>query len=286
MRAGFAGFQVMETDLAEVLFPHVLGPAVVAFVGGGGKTSLMFALARQLAASRGLRVLCTTTTKMLPPVAPRDSDAVVSTDDLDDALGQVALAMHSSSDGAGFGGGGGRVVALVGAKRDQGGVRACGVSAAWIPQFLRAADRGCCDVVLVEADGSRRRPLKAPAPHEPVLPAGLTHAVAVCGIDALGAVLDEDDGAVFRVPEVAAVTGLALGSVLTAEALAACIAQRGVWGVPAAGVVFACCVNKCDDEPRAARAREVARCAERYAPDLFIVAGQAERGRGLVWPNR
>eukprot|EP01052_Picozoa_sp_SAG31_P008347 SAG31_NODE_420_length_15868_cov_11.896823_1_plen_80_part_00 len=43
--------------------------SIVAFVGGGGKTSLMFALARQLCGA-GLRVLCTTTTKMMKPRVP------------------------------------------------------------------------------------------------------------------------------------------------------------------------------------------------------------------------
>src|SRR4029078_5661984 len=48
------------------------------------------------------------------------------------------------------------------------------------------------DLVLVEADGARARPLKVPAPHEPVIPASTTLVVVVCALDALGQPLDED----------------------------------------------------------------------------------------------
>jgi molybdenum cofactor cytidylyltransferase len=46
------------------------------------------------------------------------------------------------------------------------------------------------DVVLVEADGSRMRPVKAPAEHEPVIPPGTTLLVLVVGMDALDGPLE------------------------------------------------------------------------------------------------
>ena len=50
------------------------GGELVAFTGGGGKTSLVFALARELAAA-GRRVVATTTTRIAqrPPVWMNDS---------------------------------------------------------------------------------------------------------------------------------------------------------------------------------------------------------------------
>lgn len=51
------------------------------------------------------------------------------------------------------------------------------------------------DLCVVEADGSRMLPFKAPRPTEPVLPASLPTSaavVAVVGLDALGVPLDED----------------------------------------------------------------------------------------------
>ena len=47
------------------------------------------------------------------------------------------------------------------------------------------------DFVLIEADGSRMRPIKAPAEHEPVIPPGATLVVPVMGIDALDLPLAE-----------------------------------------------------------------------------------------------
>ena len=41
------------------------------------------------------------------------------------------------------------------------------------------------DFILVEADGSRRLPLKIPATNEPVIPRGNKKTVLICGIDAL-----------------------------------------------------------------------------------------------------
>lgn len=40
------------------------------------------------------------------------------------------------------------------------------------------------DFILVEADGSRRLPLKVPAINEPVIPRDNKKTVLICGIDA------------------------------------------------------------------------------------------------------
>lgn len=45
--------------------------------------------------------------------------------------------------------------------------------------------------ILVEADGARRMPLKAPAGHEPVIPGQTTHVLSVYGLDAVGRELSE-----------------------------------------------------------------------------------------------
>ncbi len=50
----------------------------------------------------------------------------------------------------------------------------------------QVVDRVNSDVILIEADGSRRMPLKAPKKYEPVLPLDTTLAVPVAGLDALG----------------------------------------------------------------------------------------------------
>jgi hypothetical protein len=59
-------------------------------------------------------------------------------------------------------------------------------------------------VVVVEADGARGRPAKAPADHEPVIPATSTVVVCVIGADALGRVIADQ---CHRPLRVAAVVG-------------------------------------------------------------------------------
>ncbi len=72
-----------------------IGPAgVISIVGGGGKTSLMFHLARQLAYS-GKRVLTTTTTKILTPSAEQSETLLISQDP------QIILRKAEAHEGAG-----------------------------------------------------------------------------------------------------------------------------------------------------------------------------------------
>eukprot|EP01051_Picozoa_sp_SAG22_P016883 SAG22_NODE_2484_length_2524_cov_14.986804_1_plen_209_part_00 len=164
--------------------------SIVAFVGGGGKTSLIFSLSRQLKAA-GLRVLCTTTTKMMAPRVPADCAAFL--------VEQVELRAAEAAVAAAFAEPAGGPVMLAGGfdVTMPGNRRVVGIPPDWAGALLAA---GCCDCVLVEADGSRKLPFKAPqAPTEPVLPTGLSPAaeaalvvVAVAGMDAIGVPIAED----------------------------------------------------------------------------------------------
>ncbi len=132
---------------------------LVAIVGGGGKTSLMFALARALPGG----VLLTTTTRIFA-AQMKLAAAVCYTRNL------APLDKHLAQHG---------VCLVVG---DVQGDKAFGVPPALPGQLLA---RPGVDFVLVEADGSRMRPIKAPAKHEPVIPPETTLVVPVMGIDAL-----------------------------------------------------------------------------------------------------
>jgi len=135
-----------------------LGPhESIALVGGGGKTTLLHALGRQL----GGRVVLTTTTKM-----GSDQDGgfpVVLTDDGDPDW---------SAAGTGV------------VWRRIEGNKAFGVSPEQCDRWSQVAD-----YVVIEADGSRQHPFKAPAAHEPVIPSTVTLMISVIGADALGRVI-------------------------------------------------------------------------------------------------
>ncbi len=82
--------------------------------------------------------------------------------------------------------------------------KVAGVSAGLVDRLARAPG---VDAVILEADGSRRLPFKAPADHEPVIPGSTTIVVPMVGMDALGRPLDAT--AVHRPERVAALTGAA-----------------------------------------------------------------------------
>lgn len=139
-------------------------PALVAIVGGGGKTSLMFRLAAELP---GRNVL-TTTTRIFAAQMGLARGVCYESDlaNLDHCLTRYGQCLVV-----------GRVE----------GDKALGVDPA-LPARLLAGPG--VDHVLVEADGSRMCPVKAPADHEPVIPAHATHLIPVAGIDALEAPLE------------------------------------------------------------------------------------------------
>lgn len=184
----------LETLIAG---PDGAFPSVTALVGAGGKTTLMYALAERMAAA-GRRVVCTTTTKIFPP---QKALPLILTDGRDGEALKEALE---------------RAAIVVVARRflpDRGKVE--GIA----PEGLAAlADSlpGVC--WLVEADGAARKPLKAPAPHEPVLPVRPECCVAVLGLDAVGRPLDEAH--VHRAARACALAGQEPGSAVTPETLA------------------------------------------------------------------
>lgn len=131
-----------------------------AFVGAGGKTTLIHEQAAQFRAE-GKRVFVTTSTHMF-----MEPDTVLS-DDPEVILGEL---------------------------------NRTGYVMAGIPEGekIRSLSPGTykkvcahADVVLIEADGSNRKPIKFPNSTEPVLYDNVEEIVVVCGLQALGSPLME-----------------------------------------------------------------------------------------------
>ncbi len=183
-----------RVDFADAVrrFP----PGLVCLVGGGGKTTMLHTLGRALAAG-GARVMCTTSTRMAEPGPEAGMPVQLADDPREIRLPPGGL--------------------LLAARPGQGG-KVLG----YTPEELDDLDqRGVADWILVEADGAARRPLKAPAAHEPVIPARTVLSVAVVGLTSMAGPFSPDR--VFRFDHAAAITGLREGDAITPEAVAAIV---------------------------------------------------------------
>ena len=143
-------------------FPFLMEKShIVSFVGGGGKTTLMYAMAAHCV-RKNWHVLVTTTTHIMRPAG-----AVWAQTDAE----LFRLWKHGSYAVAGTAAPGGKMTVP--------------------PQKQLEHWMQLADIVLIEADGSRRMPCKAPAAHEPVLLPQCDIVLAVAGVSALGESLEK-----------------------------------------------------------------------------------------------
>lgn len=172
-------------NLAEALNPPL--PALIAIVGAGGKTTALFQLAQQLPGYTWATttthlgtdqldntdqhfILCEPGEVDVPMLLAQKSTLITGLFTPDDRV-------HGPSDEV--------MVELVGAARKNG------VS------------------LIVEADGARSHPLKAPAAHEPVIPGWAETVIVVVGLSVLGKPFTEEW--VHRPEQFEALTGLRRG---------------------------------------------------------------------------
>ena len=209
---------------------------LIAFVGGGGKTSLLFALGATLP---GRRIL-TTTTRIFAAQMDRAQELIFATENTEENEKNIRAALERSN-----------TCLVVG---EVAGDKAVGVSPELPGSWLAWPD---VDFVLVEADGSRMRPIKAPAAHEPVIPPETTLVVPVVGIDAL----DGRFAQITHRPEIAAqlLQWSAFSEQLSVSDVAQLMAhpQGGLKNVPAGARVVPF-INKVETAVQLHAARQIA----------------------------
>lgn len=228
----------MTTTLIDIL--RLNGRGVISLIGAGGKTSLMFCLAKELAAS-GKTVLTTTTTRIFMP-KPDQSPATIIEGIVDELVKTSKSFLtrypHFSA----------------GSKQDIATRKLVGFTLDTLHQLWQA---NLFDWILVEADGARRKPLKATAAHEPVIPEITTHLMLVTGLDVVGTPLDESH--VHRSTLFSDNTGLSLGETINEHAIATSIAieikKAEALGHPLFNTVF---LNKADTPDRIASGQKIA----------------------------
>ncbi len=201
---------------------------MIAIAGSGGKTTLMYSLARELAECNK-KVIVTTSTHLFIPA----NHKLILSEDLE----QIKAALLENN------------IVVVGLPYKNDMLTSPNPS-------LFAAFKEIVDYVLVEADGSRSNPLKAHAEHEPVIPPEADYIFGVVGFSALGQQLEE----ICHRPELAIdILGVTLEHSITTEDIAKLLMNpKGIIKTVADRDKFTVVINQAKD-----KLQEALDCAEK-----------------------
>ncbi|UCD97516.1 MAG: putative selenium-dependent hydroxylase accessory protein YqeC [Chloroflexota bacterium] len=209
----------------------------IAFCGSGGKTTAIFSLAHQLDGP----VFVTTTTHLGADQVAL-ADQVIIIDDqsnIENIIRQV----------------GDEVVLLVGGRLEP--QRLTGIPNGKLAEIFEYTKHNGHNL-LIEADGSRQLPLKAPATHEPVVPPFVDCVVVVAGLSALGKPLTSEW--VHRPEIFSKLSSLSLGDQITPKSISQVLGdiRGGLQGIPP-GARRLCLLNQADIKKLQSQARWIAR---------------------------
>jgi probable selenium-dependent hydroxylase accessory protein YqeC len=213
---------------------------MISLAGAGGKTTLMFRLAKELFL-KGKRVVTTTTTKILEPASGETVSLFINLDE--EELKQF---VHKHLNEY-------KHITIARERLESGKLK--GVSSDLVNDFWSSNE---IDYIIIEADGAAGRPVKAPREGEPVIPSSTTLVVAILGVDGVEMGVNEEN--VFQVERVSKLTGIPIGKKMTDEAMAILMTHpEGIFkGTPSSSRVIAF-LNKVDIPNGVVKAKGIAR---------------------------
>jgi len=236
----------------------------IALVGGGGKTTTLWSLGRELSA-RALTIVTTTTKAGAPPagVPLVDWEQELPDRSLHPLVAEAFQRSHLIAVGSGV--------------RDN---RLRAVT----PEIADELFFRCNAAYVVnEADGARMMPFKAPADHEPVLASTTTLLVVVIGLDALGQPIDEMH--MHRPERIAALTGARPGQALQPEHVSTIVREyESRCADVDESARFAVLVNKVDAGPSAPELAQLELALRSVELSALVAASQLNGMR--VWRLR
>lgn len=240
-----------------------LSPATrLALVGSGGKSTALFQIATQLTSP----VLATATTHLATWQLRLANHHITLSDNQ-----EISALARDLPDG---------IILFTGpASTDE---RVSGLDESTLKHVLSLADARQIPL-LIEADGSRQLPLKAPAEYEPAMPAFVDIVVVVAGLTGLGKPLN--DQWVHRPERFAALAGLSPGEPITLEGLARVLTDPlgGLKNVPV-GARRVALLNQADTLELQSQAQIL---AGRLLPafQAVVIAALNPMGRQLAEPG-
>jgi len=239
-------------------------PVRLALVGAGGKTSAMLCLGGELVETIRSVILTTTTHLGTWQLAHADSDWVLDKGEKIAERGEIppGLVFITGQPGADQ-----RVGSLTKAQWSE------------LEYLIRTSGMP----LLIEADGARKLPLKAPGRHEPPIPGFVEDVVVCAGMSALGQPLGT--ACVHRPERFAQLSGLEMGEEITPEALSRVLAHPdgGLKNIPS-GARRSLLLTQADSVERQSQARSVAQQIQ-YAYNRVIIANISKLSE-VVDPTR
>lgn len=188
---------------------------IICFVGAGGKTTVMYALAKAWT-SKGVRVLVTTTTHIWEPAENYAAN-----------LNEACKLWQQGK------------YAVVGQK-EQGTGKLIALQEEELDKYIEFAE-----VVLVEADGAKGLPCKVPRQGEPVILANCDTVVGLFGMDALDQPMQK---ICFRIDQACALLGVEPEHILQLEDAANLLCHEQGTRKQVGERDFYLVLNKCESE--------------------------------------
>lgn len=148
---------------------------VISIAGGGGKTTTMNRLAKELSQD-GKKVLITTTTAMMMPDSG-DYDYFITEEEFLEDPKVLELSAER-----------GKIAVLIGTM-----IRIDKVKGVEMPIVDQIKEMEIYDHIIVETDGAKRKPIKAPREDEPLNPYSTDLVIGVIGLDSLGKKIEEEN---------------------------------------------------------------------------------------------
>ena len=214
-------------DIIKALNINITKKHFISIVGAGGKTTLLYYLSRKFR-DMNRKILLTTTTHIYMPTENIFDSSLISDDE--ENIIKYAVSIERSG------------VYLIGSSINEEG-KLKGLDLDALDKLSRL---NVFDFILVEADGSKNKPIKAPTEWEPMVPESTTIMIGVIGLDSLGRFVDSDT--VHRSEEFCRICECRKGDIIDEAMIAKLISHpRGLFkNVPdkAEKMVF---LNKVDD---------------------------------------
>lgn len=222
----------------------------ICIVGAGGKTSAMYTMSKELKKA-DKTIVVTTTTKIYNP-DKKNYDILF----IDDNYQKTVQFVNNIQKN-------GVYLIASGLTEDS---KLKGLTKQLVCEIVNSNN---IDIVLIEADGAKGKPIKAPNIKEPVIPYCTTTVIGVIGLDSIGKIAD--DTTVHRLEEFFEITGCRYGDIINIQHLISLIKHEcGVFKSCLPNMKKVLLLNKADDLRKMQYGREISKALINSGLSIFI----------------